>query len=197
MTYMEAPPTGMLRPRIIATAIDLTTRSGWSTVTMGRLAEEVGVSRQTIYNEVGSKPALAEAMVLDELGRFLGVVAGAFDEHPDDLVEAIRGAVRGVLEMAQQSAFLRAVVSATHGASSDLLPLLTTRADTLLNTAKEWLTVRVKDFEHPFDDRQLAGVIDVIVRTVLSHVMEPSQEPGRTADDIAWVADRVLDRPPV
>lgn len=194
---MEAPPTGMLRPRIIATAIDLTTRAGWSAVTMGRLADEVGVSRQTIYNEVGSKPTLAEAMVLDELGRFLAVVARAFDEHQDDLVAAIRGAVRGVLEMAQQSAFLRAVVSATHGASSDLLPLLTTRADTLLNTAKDWLTVRMKDFEHPLDDRRLHSAIDVIVRTVLSHVMEPTQDPARTGDDIAWIAACVLAQPQV
>lgn len=193
MMRMDAQPTGALRPRIIAAAIELTTRSGWATVTMSRLAEEVGVSRQTIYNEVGSKQALAEAMVLDELGRFLAVVADAFDAHEDDLVAAIHAAVQGVLEMARDSVLLRASVSATHGASSDLLPLLTTRADTLLTTAKEWLTVRVKEFTHPFDDRQLTCVIDVIVRTVLSHVMEPSQTPERTADDLAWIAARVLD----
>ena len=46
---------------------------------MARLAEEVGVSRQTVYNEVGTKPGLAEAMILSELDRFLGVVNRAFD----------------------------------------------------------------------------------------------------------------------
>jgi AcrR family transcriptional regulator len=52
-----------LRARIVAAAAVLTTETGWSEVTMARLAERVGVSRQTVYNEIGSKPALAEAMI--------------------------------------------------------------------------------------------------------------------------------------
>ena len=64
---------------------------------MARLADEVGVSRQTVYNEIGSKPRLAEAMILRELDRFLGVVTVAFDEHPTDLVAAIGAASEQVL----------------------------------------------------------------------------------------------------
>ena len=30
------------------------------------------------------------------------------------------------------------------------------------------------------------------MRLVLSHVMQPSQAPSRTADDIAWLAEQVL-----
>jgi AcrR family transcriptional regulator len=47
------------RERIVAAAVEMTTSSGWAAVTMGRLADAAGVSRQTVYNEVGSKPALA------------------------------------------------------------------------------------------------------------------------------------------
>ena len=36
-------------------AVRLTAQIGWSQVTMARLAQEVGVSRQTVYNEVGTK----------------------------------------------------------------------------------------------------------------------------------------------
>jgi hypothetical protein len=32
----------------------------------------------------------------------------------------------------------------------------------------------------------------MVVRLVLSHVMQPSGTPDETADDIAWIADRVL-----
>ena len=39
---------------------------------------------------------------------------------------------------------------------------------------------------------QLDAAIDMVVRVVLSHVMQPSGSPARTADDIAWVAGRVL-----
>ncbi len=34
--------------------------------------------------------------------------------------------------------------------------------------------------------------IDVVVRAVLSHVMQPSDSPARTADDITWLVGRVL-----
>ncbi len=191
------PRTGSaMRQRIIAAAIELTARSGWSSVTMAGLADIVGVSRQTVYNEIGSKPALAEAMVLDELGRFLSVVQQAFDEHPRDLVAAIRAAAENVLVLAHDNILLRAVVSATHGADTELLPLLTTHAESLLSTAKAVLVDRLADYELPFDEHQLGVVIDVVVRVVLSHVMQPSDTPARTAEDIAWVASRVLAAPP-
>jgi AcrR family transcriptional regulator len=183
------------RRRIVAAAARLTTRSGWSAVTMTRLAEEVGVSRQTVYNEVGSKQALAEAMILDELERFLALVHRAFDDHPDDLVGSIRAAARGVLELARDDTLLRAVVSATHGADTELLPLLTTHARPLLSTAKAVIADRLAPFALPFDDRRRAAAIDVIVRVVLSHVMQPTDSPRRTADDVAWIAERLL-RPP-
>lgn len=183
---------GLMRRRIIAAAIELTAKTGWSTVTMARLAELVGVSRQTVYNEIGSKPALAEAMVLDELGRFLAVVTEAFDTHPDDVVESISAAVRAVLELAEDNALLRAVVSASHGAATDLLPLLTTHADSLLATAKRTVGELVARHRLPLTADQLAAAIDLVVRTVLSHVMQPSDTPARTAAGIAWVVDRAL-----
>ncbi len=120
----SAVPT--TRERVVDAAVRLTAQIGWSQVTMARLAQEVGVSRQTVYNEVGTKPGLAEAMILRELDRFLGVVNEAFDAHPDDLVGAIRASAQRVLEHATGNDLLHAVVSATHGADTELLPLLTT-----------------------------------------------------------------------
>ena len=80
LEVMSPAPT--MRERIVGAAAAMTTESGWSAVTMGALADRVGVSRQTVYNEVGTKPGLAEAMILHELDRFLGVVTAAFDAHP-------------------------------------------------------------------------------------------------------------------
>ena len=90
-----------MHERVVAAAAALTLEVGWASVTMGKLADRVGVSRQTVYNEVGSKPQLAEEMVLAELAKFLAVVDAAFDRHPDDLVDAIRAAACGVLELAR------------------------------------------------------------------------------------------------
>ena len=188
---VTAPPLAM-RERVLEAAVTLTTDDGWAHVTMARLAEVVGGSRQTVYNEVGSKPALAEAMILRELDRFLGLVTVAFDAHPTELVEAIRAASRAVLEASQDNQLLRAIVSATHGADTELLPLLTTHAGTLLSTAKAVVVERVAPYDVGLAPAQLDAAIDMVVRVVLSHVMQPSAAPDRTADDIAWVSARVL-----
>ncbi len=140
-----------LRERLVSAAVEMTLAHGWAQVTMARLAAEVGVSRQTVYNEIGTKPALAEAMILAELDRFLGVVSDAFDDHPEDLVGAIEAAARCVLELAQGNDLLKAVVSATHGADTELLPLLTTHAESLLAAAKLVVAERVAPYDVPLD----------------------------------------------
>src|SRR6478672_13418615 len=122
---------------------------------MGTIADRVGVSRQTVYNEVGTKPGLAEAMILHELERFLGVVNLAFDGQPADLVAAIRDASRGVLELAQDNRLLHAVVSATHGADTELLPLLTTHAESLLVVAKGVIAGRIEPYGISLDPARL------------------------------------------
>ena len=163
-----------MRDRVVDAAVRLTTEVGWAKVTMARLAEEVGVSRQTVYNEVGTKPGLAEAMILRELDRFLATVTVAFDQHPDDLVEAIRVSARSVLEVAPSNPLLHAVVSATHGADTELLPLLTTHAGSLLAAAKDVIADRIAPYDVTLSPAELDAAIDMVVRVVLSHVMQPS-----------------------
>ena len=190
MTVTTRPPT--MRERVIDAAQVLTTQQGWAHVTMGRLADAVGVSRQTVYNEIGTKPRLAEAMILRELDRFLELVTAAFDAHPTDLVAAIRDASRSVLEASKDNPLLHAIVSATHGADTELLPLLTTHAGALLSTAKAVVVERVTPYDVDLTPTQLDAAIGMVVRVVLSHVMQPSASPERTADDIAWISARAL-----
>jgi AcrR family transcriptional regulator len=192
MVVVTTTPPPTMRARIVEAAAAMTAESGWSRVTMGALAERVGVSRQTVYNEIGTKPGLAEAMILHELDRFLGAVTRAFDDHPSDLVDAIRAASAGVLELAQDNQLLHAVVSATHGADTELLPLLTTHAESLLAAAKLVVAERITPYDVGLDARHLDAAIDMVVRVVLSHVMQPSASPADTADGIAWIAARVL-----
>lgn len=181
-----------MRDRVVDAAVVLTTEVGWARVTMARLADEVGVSRQTVYNEVGTKAGLAEAMILRELDRFLAAVTASFDQHPDDLVEAIRAAARAVLEVAPSNPLLHAVVSATHGADTELLPLLTTHAGSLLAAAQDVIAARIAPYDVDLGAEELDAAIDMVVRIVLSHVMQPSGPADRTADRIAWIAARVL-----
>ena len=181
-----------MHERVVAAAADLTLEVGWAGVTMGKLAVRVGVSRQTVYNEVGSKPQLAEQMVLAELSKFLAAVDVAFDRHPTDLIAAIRDASRGVLELAQTNALLQAVVSRSYGAETELLPLLTTRNDALVLAATQAVEARIGAYPIDLDDRQRGAAVDMVVRLVLSHVIHPTGAPEATADDIAWIAGQAL-----
>lgn len=181
--------TAGTRQRIVAAAAALTTGEGWTAVTMGRLADEVGVSRQTVYNEVGSKTGLAEALVLTELDRFLALVDDGFRAHPDDLGSAMRAAIRSVLREAERNELLRAIVAPGGG---DLLPPLTTDSAALLDAAKTVVGERIAAYDLAVDRRMRDAVVDMVVRTVLGHVMQPSSAPERSADDIAALASRLL-----
>ena len=193
---MTSPAVGgQRRQPIVEAAIEMTARNGWAAVTMARLAEQVGVSRQTVYNEIGSKNALADAMLAHELDRFMTAIGDAFDRHPDNLVEAVYDAVRDVLELARGNLLVRAIASATHGADTELVPLLTTQAETLLAGVKAMLFDRVESYCTGLTREQIDVLIDIVTRTVLSHVIQPTGTPATTADGIAWLASRVLGEP--
>jgi AcrR family transcriptional regulator len=180
------------REKVLDAAVRLVVEQGWPDVTMTQVAETAGVSRQTVYNEVGTKPQLARTLVEREMEEFIRIVAEAFDTHPDDLVEAVRLASFGVLERARLNPLLVSVVSATHGADTELLPFLTTASSWLLEGTKGVVRERIERYAHPLDDAELETVIDLVVRTVLSHVMQPTGKPDETAAGIAWLSGSLL-----
>ena len=188
----RVPVPGTLRARIVAAATQVTVDTGWSSVTMGRLADMVGISRQTVYNEIGGKRQLAEEIMFTELNQFLTVINEAFEAHPDNLVAAVRQACHDVLVLAGRTTLLQIVISASHGAEHDLLPLLTTQSQPIIETTKDLIRERCRPYVPDTPARELDATIDVIVRTVLSHVMQPSATPEQTADDIALIVERVV-----
>ena len=182
-----------LRARLLERAAALTGSEGWSAVTMGRLAADVGVSRQTVYNEVGGKPALGEAVVMHELALFLAGVEQDLSGQRDP-VEAVRRAAYGVLERARVDPLLRAILSTSHGSQSELLPLLTTRSATLLEAAAQTIRPHLSRLAGDVPAQRLDPCVDMVVRLVLSHVMEPGGSPRETADGLAEIVRAVLQR---
>ncbi|TQL66240.1 TetR family transcriptional regulator [Nocardioides albertanoniae] len=188
---MAAGAPDTTRQRILNAAVEMTTEAGWASVTMSRIAERCGISRQTVYNDIGAKPALAKALILRELEQFLAVVSAAFDQE-DDFVAAIREATYGVLDRAQDNKLLHAVVSATHGADTELLPFLSSHSEGLLGHSTEIIHKHITRFDHGLTQPQADAAIEMMVRVVLSHVMQPTRSPDETADDMAWLMSRIL-----
>jgi AcrR family transcriptional regulator len=180
------------RERLLVEASELTRSGGWQAITMAKLADRVGVSRQTVYNEIGSKQQLAEAMIMRELEVFLRDVDAAFAAHPGDLVSSIREAATRVLRDARTNPLLHAVLSASHGAESALLPLLTTQAEPIISAAGVLIRGHLASYDVPVPEERIDALVDMVIRLVLSHVTSPADSPEKTGDDIAWIAEQVL-----
>jgi AcrR family transcriptional regulator len=150
------------RASIIQAAIDLTITDGWSEITMERVAQRAGVSRQTVYNEIGNKADLARVMVQYELGAFLAIVDQAFAECAEPEV-AVRRAAERVLHFGEHHPLLGVIVA---GGASDLLALLTIDAEQIRNAAITHL--------HQLHPQFTAAFTDVVVRLILSYLTQPS-----------------------
>ena len=183
----------LLHERLLDAAQEITVGSSWSDVTMARIGTIVGVSRQTVYNEFGSKPELAGELVMRELGLFLDIVRTQILEH-EDVIEGIRGACEGALVMAESSPLLRAVLSSIHQGENDLVPLLTTESQAVIDTAKSTVVavIRQRHRSLALSDEQLDLTADAVVRLVLSHIMRPSVSTADAAAQIAGFAGKVL-----
>ena len=181
-----------LRDRILDAAAGLAIGGGWSAVSMGRVAAAVGVSRQTVHTEIGTKSDLAEALVIREVEAFLGEVSAGFD-GATDIPQAIRRSVGGVLQRSADSPLVRGVVGASHGADTELLPLLTTRPDQLLELASATVIGLVAPFDLPVPQQRIEATIEVIVRVTLSQVMHPTGDPDEVAEHLAWMVATILD----
>jgi AcrR family transcriptional regulator len=181
----------LLRERLLEAAADAFAEEGWRSLTMAKIADRAGVSRQTVYNEFGSKPQLAEQLVMRELETFLEVVRSRFAEH-DELVPAVRSAVEGALVAAQRNALLRAVLEGD-GGEAELLPFIFQSLE-LIDRATGFLLELVNGRfpELPLDAATLRIALETVVRLVLSHISRPSRSPRETADELAMVIEAVL-----
>ncbi|MGI9085579.1 MAG: TetR/AcrR family transcriptional regulator [Aeromicrobium sp.] len=185
---------GLLRERLLDAAYEMIEVSGWSSVTMAKLASAVGVSRQTVHTEVGTRHGLAEALALRELGRFLELVRGQMATEAD-VVEGIRAACRGVLEMGESSVIVRTVFgTVTSENDADFLTILTTESGEIVEAACMVVTESVRELYPPLPltGDELYVAAEAIVRLVLSALTRPSKPPAEAADDIAWVIDLAL-----
>ena len=184
---------GLLRQQLLDATLDRAGRESWDRLRMADVAADVGVSRQTVYNEFGSKDGLAAAAVQHEVQRVLAGIATELERH-DHLAEAVEATVGWVLAFCHGHLVLqRLLADSREGHDGGLLPLLTTRADAVVDPATAMLLAYG---EQRWPERMSAGdgpaVVDVLVRHVVSHVVLPAGDPADVARGIARVVDRAL-----
>jgi AcrR family transcriptional regulator len=89
-----------LRELALDAARDIVLTRGWAAVRMGAIATAIGISRQSLHGEFGTKDELGDALVLRETAAFLdGVAADPTLLLPDGLHPTALGVERIVSKM--------------------------------------------------------------------------------------------------
>ncbi|MGN9808458.1 TetR family transcriptional regulator [Micromonospora sp. BQ11] len=181
----ESRGTTPVRDGIVAAARALTVAHGWDGVRMGAVATTAGVSRQTVYNEFGTKAGLAEALARHEVDRFVGDVRAALGAHGTDVRAGAYAAIRHTLTQAADNPLIKAILTSARGGSDELLPYLTTRADLVLTEASRALLEWADGLLPGADPAALAFAADSTVRLVVSHIVLPQAPVDQTAHALA------------
>ncbi|MFE6483709.1 TetR/AcrR family transcriptional regulator [Streptomyces sp. NPDC057757] len=181
------------RESLLDAAYTALARRAWSAVRMVDVAAVAGVSRQTLYNEFGSKEGLARALVRRETDAYLAGVERALGAHADARQRLVATA-EWTASAARGNVLVRAMLT---GCWSDRLPALTLsavpsssavpaqrRADGPLPSPAD-LVALVRDkavaslaTSRGVDTAELARSCELVVRLSLSCVSAPPGEGG-------------------
>ncbi len=175
-----------LRSRLLATASDLLLARGYRRLRMTDVAAAAGVSRQTLYNELGDKEQLVGAVLLHRTAEFLDEIDSAM-RRADATRDGVRAAVLAALRHAEREPLVVALVS---GAASDLLPFLADRhAGPVLHAVTDSVDHHLQRLWPGSEHRAVATAV---VRLAVSHMLLPTTTPDVAATEVADVAIAVL-----
>ncbi len=174
----------LLRDTILRATDELVAEKGWAAVTMAQVGSRAGVSRQTVYNEVGSRDALAQAYAVWAGDQMLDEVERCLAAHRDDLAGALRAALQLFLEVADEHPLVRAIRAAT--GTDDLLGLVARAGGgVVVEAATARLGSIVTATWPDLAPADVGLVCELLVRLAISHVILPTTTPAAAADHAA------------
>ena len=170
-TNFQTEVKQLLRDRVLDTTRELVCAQGWDAVNMSLIAKRVGVSRTALYKSVGAREELATALIQRETDRYLAGVTAAI-AAADDAVSGLGAAARAALTFGAGNELLKSILSRASDSADDLLPLLTTDPEPVIDRAVDAVTRAL----HDRPDAGAAadpGIVDVFVRLTISHLLAP------------------------
>jgi len=197
---LRAETRAYARSRLRELALDAARRvvleRGWAAVRMGAIATEIGISRQSLHAEFGTKDDLGNALVLRETEEFFTGVQDRFAEHPGDLAGAVSDAAEYLVSVARENPLVGTILTGTPaGGDVSFLSLLTVRGETLIANASAVVRAWVTEQWPAADPEDVRLMVETIVRLSLSHVLTPTKTPEEVGADLAVVACRCLPLP--
>lgn len=191
MSYPEAA-RNLLRETLFDAASELIAKSSWAQTRMADVAKAAGVSRQTMYNEFGSRQGFAQAFVLHEAEMFLAGVQEAIAAHADDPRAALGAAVRVFLKSAEEEPLIVSIASGDAG--DGLLPLVTNQAGPVLGFATERLAAVIAETWPQVPEYAVRLVAENMVRLGISHAASATAPAETTAAGLAELFGPYLEK---
>ena len=162
----------------------------WSAVTLADVARTAGVSRQTIYNEFGSRRGLAQGYALRLADRMVDHIDDAIDANREDLHAAF---LTGFRIFFAESASDPLVISLLSGqAKPDLLQIITTHSAPIMTRSAQRLAEALRQNWPDARDEDAGVLARAIVRLALSYVSMPADPGSAAGHDIAADLARLL-----
>jgi AcrR family transcriptional regulator len=175
------------REHLLDAAGELTRTAAWPEISMDAVARRAGVSRQTLYNEFGSRESFAAAFALRVTDNFLTEVERGFDDASLDPVRALETGFRRFLELASSDPVVRTIVLRGPGAE-ELLALFTVRGGPVLELARERLAGKMLKLWPEADPAAARILAEALVRLGISH----AGLPAVCAEDAVWQVKMLL-----
>jgi AcrR family transcriptional regulator len=158
-------------------------------VKLSEVAALAGVSRQTLYNEFGSRDRLLEALSLRVGQRVLAESVRAAREAPGDVGDAVRASTIVGLRAATTDPLVKAGLL---GPSAELLPFVTTSSGALLDLFRDACAAVLLERWPRLDPVETRWAMEMGFRLSLSHLVLPTEPIEVTAAHTAIVMRRLL-----
>jgi AcrR family transcriptional regulator len=178
--YREAARQ-LLRETLLDAARSLLAERPWSQITMADIASRAGVSRQTLYNELGSREQFAQTFVLREAQRFIEAVQQAIDAHLDDPTAALAAALELFLDTAGRDPLIGMLLE--DDGTGGMLPLITTRSRPVLDWAGMQLAEAIARGWPAVDAEDATLLAQTLVRLAISYLTVPIGPPSQATEE--------------
>jgi AcrR family transcriptional regulator len=180
--YAEAS-RALLRDSVLDAMRELLQARDWSAITLSDVARAAGISRQTIYNEFGSRQGLAQGYAMRLADRLVDAVANAITGNVGDIYAAF---LEGFRDFFTESAADPLVVSLlTGGTKPDLLQLITTDSGPIITHCSGRLTTTFMNSWMRASEEDSGVLARAIVRLAMSYVSMPPEADHDVARDLA------------
>jgi AcrR family transcriptional regulator len=189
--YAEAS-RALLRDSVLDAMRELLVSRDWSAITLADVARAAGISRQTIYNEFGSRQGLAQGYALRLADRLASLVDGAIYSNVGDIYAAF---LEGFRAFFTESAADPLVISLLTGvAKPDLLQLITTDSGPIITHCSQRLTSSFMDSWVKASEEDAGILARAIVRLAMSYVSMPPEADHDVAADLARLMTPAAER---